>query len=97
MDSAETERKQTTQSLDCVKVLPREVPSLYGSFPPALHQQVQGFVPAADLDKARDRAAREQAAALPRSSTFCLQQWRWALSVRMPPPFNNALLILTYL
>ena len=63
-------------------MLPREVPSLYGSFPPALHRQLEGFVPDADLDKARNRAAQEQAAALPRSSAFCLQQWRWALSVR---------------
>ena len=39
-----------------MKVLPREVPSLYGSFPVELHPELEGFVPSADLDKARNRA-----------------------------------------
>ena len=73
-----------SQRVGCVKMLPREVPSLYGSFPAELHQALEGFVPAPDLDKARNRAAQQQAAAAPRSTAFSLEQWRWALSVRMP-------------
>ncbi len=68
------------------KVLPREIPSLYGSFPVALHRELGGFVPATDLEKARTRPAQERAAAAPRSKVFSLKQWRWALSVRVPPP-----------
>ncbi len=67
-----------------MKVLPREVPSLYGSFPVELHPELEGFVPSADLDKARNRAAQERAAALPSNSAFSLEQWRWALSVSKP-------------
>ena len=68
------------------KVLPREIPSLYGSFPVALHRELGGFVPATDLEKARTRPAQERAAAALRSKVFSLKQWRWALSVRVPPP-----------
>jgi len=77
--------EQYQRLLADVKVLPREIPSLYGSFPVALHRELEGFVPATDLEKARARPAQEYAAAAPRSKVFSLKQWRWALSVRIPP------------
>ena len=72
-------------------MLPREVPSLYGSFPIELHAELEGFVPSADLDKARNRAAQERAAAAPRTSALSLEQWRWGLSVSSHVSFKIAL------
>ena len=90
------EEGRRVQGWGHVKVLPREVPSLYGSFPVSLHPELKGFVPAADLEKARNQAGRERAAAAPRSSAFCLQQWRWALSVSLSHTLEDALYIVAF-
>ena len=73
--------------VSCIQVLPQDVPSLYGSYPATMHGELQDSVPAPDLDKAEHRAAQQQAAAaaLPRGSSFPVEHWRWALSVRHLP------------
>lgn len=65
-------------------MLPQEVASLYGAYPAAMYEELQGSVPATDLAKAEHRAAQQQAAAAdqPWGGTFPVEQWRWALSVR---------------
>ena len=52
-----------------------------------MHAELQGSVPATDLDKAEHRAAQQQAAAAarPRGGAFPMEHWRWALSVRHLP------------
>lgn len=64
-------------------MLPEEVASLYGSFPPQLYPSLEGFVPQPDLDKAQHRVPAEYSK-LPQQAVAGATEthFRWAFSVR---------------
>jgi hypothetical protein len=65
-------------------VLPKNVPSLYGTFPTALYDALEGALPECDLQKAKYRAADDFAKMAADQSIMkhaTEEEFRWALSV----------------
>ena len=70
-----------------LQALPRSVPSLYGTFPESVREELQGFVSEPEWEEGRNRTGFEHGriAQSPLMEGFSEDDFRWAYSVCLLP------------